>query len=170
MDKRNIDDLSVEELKNVYRKNDKIQNKVLDGYMDTELYWIGEMLDYIRPYLSSYSIGFSNRNQHLRVKDKDFDNFIYGLEKLQSDMCFFPEKDAHIINDAMNDLDVDKNDFVKKVLNQFNKFTDFPSYKELEDYFINSYLDSVDYKNFYVDDNNVLYEHVEYEKCYSLKN
>jgi hypothetical protein len=166
MNKRKFEELSTNELKMVYNQNDKLQNEVLDDYIENEMFWVGEMLDYIRPYLSSCSIGFNNRNQHIRVKNDRFEDFLYGLKKLQEDMCFLPEKDAHIIQNAIDNPAIDQRNFIRRILEQFDIFTKSPSSDYLESYFLDMYVEKMN-KDYYIDNNYRLYKHVEYEKSYS---
>ena len=151
---KNLNELTKEELIKVYKCNDKLQEAVLDEYMDTEMFWIGEMLDYLKHSLSSWSIGFSNRNQHLKIKSGYENRFIEGLKKLQKDMCFFSDKNAHYIEDAENGK-MRVEDLRREVLYQFDKFVEFPSNDDLESYF----LDMWDrFEDCYVDDDYTMFE------------
>jgi hypothetical protein len=76
MTKLFVENMSKEQLKEVFEANQELQNKVYEDMVDSELHWVGEQLDYINSYLSDWSIGPNNRN-YLKVSDSD--GFINGL-------------------------------------------------------------------------------------------
>lgn len=184
---KKISELSREELQQVYDNNSKLQYEVFDRYQDDQMFWISEMLEYLKPALSDWSIGF---NQHNYIKVKDFERLLSGIEDLQKDMCFFPDKNAHIVTDvkkAMQEYDKKQNDdierdmsewdkiesdyeekqtdFINEIVSQFDRCVSY-SLSDIEDYFHEFYVDQLNDESFYIDDDFILYENVAYEKSY----
>jgi hypothetical protein len=185
---KKINELSREELQKVYDNNNKLQYAVYEDFEESQMFWVSEMLEYLKDSLKSWSIGFNNRDQHIRVKD--FEKFVYCVEDLQKDTGFLPDDKAHVIEDAkkaIQEYDAKQNDdierdmsewdkiesdyeemqeeFTDEILSQFNKCCDYKQ-SDIEDYFFEFYSNERMDEDYYIDDDFILYEHISYEKCY----
>lgn len=92
-----ISELNNEELVKVFNANKKLQERVLDDMIESEMYWIGEELDYLKPSLNDWSIGTC---QHNYLKVGDSAEFIANLLALQEDYGLFSDSEKHIITDT----------------------------------------------------------------------
>lgn len=97
MTKLFIENMSKEQLTEVFEANQELQNKVYEDMVDSELLWVGDQLDYIRSYLSDWSIGPDNRN-YINVSDSD--GFINGLIEMDNGIPLFSDKEKVIIYDT----------------------------------------------------------------------
>jgi hypothetical protein len=95
--KKYIEEMSKEELTNVFNANSKLQNDVLEDMIDSEMHWIGEKLDYIRDSLSDWSIGTGQRN-YIKVNTDRLTDFLHGLSEMDKGVpAFNDEKAAEVI-------------------------------------------------------------------------
>lgn len=94
---KRISELTNEELKEVFAANSKLQENVLDDMIESEMYWVSEELDYLKPSLNDWSIGAC---QHNYIKVGDSSEFIDNLLALQEDYGFFSDSKKHIITDT----------------------------------------------------------------------
>ena len=180
---KNFDTLTIEELKKVFENNKKLQDNIFDAAHDDVSYWINEYFDCFERGAFDCNIGYPG--DYIRVKDQD--KFIQGLKQLQKDYCYLSEDDEKItlyadqLIDRYNNLSYydDKNaarlearieeliiilqgNFLRALVNEYNFYYDT---NNLCDYFIQSYADNLT-EDYYIDDNYILYQHIEYEKCY----
>ena len=61
----------------------------------------------------------------------------------------------------MNDI---KSELLKNLVNEYNYYYEI---EKTQEYFIEFYSDEImNNNNYYIDDDFILYQHIEYEKCY----
>ena len=185
--KKEIRNLTNEELKKVFNANAKLQQEVMEDIEESEMFWISEYLNCFKDSLSNWSIGFYNGNFITVQPDKEIE-FLNGVLKAQKDFCFlkdeFTEITKNLINkyyqldesqyeeDKQSEFDVlqieieeEFENIQSEVLNQFNIHTDFNS-EDAQNYFIEFYVDARLDENCYIDENFILYEDISYSKCY----
>lgn len=86
--RRSFDSLNEEERMLVYDRNKKLREDVWNAYIDTEDYWVSEILNYISDSLQDYDIGYCG----CRINGiKNYKKFIYGLSEIQHTFCFLPD-------------------------------------------------------------------------------
>ena len=79
--KKYLKDLNNEELINVFHANQKLRDDIYDDMIETEMFYIGEQLDYLRDGLSDWNIGAYNRN-YIEISDpSDFISALDAVEK-----------------------------------------------------------------------------------------
>jgi hypothetical protein len=91
--KKFIEEMNNEELTQVFNANQKLQEQVLEDMIDSEMYWIGEKLDYVRDSLSDWSIGTGQRN-YIKVNHNYLKEFLEGLIEMDKSVPAFSEKKA----------------------------------------------------------------------------
>jgi hypothetical protein len=180
---KNFDILTTEELKKVFNNNEKLKNEVFDAAQDDASYWINEYLECFERGALECNIGYPG--DYIRVKDQY--KFIQGLKQLQKDYCYLSEDDEKImlyadhlidrynnlpyyddtnaarLDDRIEELTtILQSNFLRILVNEYNYYYDTDN---LYNYFIESYADNLT-DNYYIDDNFILYQHIEYEKCY----
>jgi hypothetical protein len=186
--KKYIEELTKEELKLVFKANYKLQTEVYEDMVDSELYWVGDQLDYIRGSLRDWSIGANNYNY---IKVKDNSGFIDGLIEMDKGIPLFSDKEAKQIyevqelRDRFYEMPSDEDGYeeleeeyeaavqelAEAVTRQFGRRLDDCSNSEYQlDYFIEFYAESRLEKDlFYIDDEDdsyELFEDVAYIKSY----
>ncbi len=180
---KNFDILTTEELKKVFNNNEKLQNEVFDAAQDNASYWINEYMNCFERGALECNIGYPG--DYIRVKDQE--KFIQGLKQLQKDFCYLSDDDEKIISyadhliDRYNNLPyyddtnaarlddrieelttILQSNFLRALSSEYNYYYDTDN---LYNYFIECYSDNLT-DNYYIDDNFILYQHIEYEKCY----
>lgn len=186
---KRIDELTTEELRKVFQKNTVLQEEVSEDMQESELFWVGEVLDALNEYggLSSWYIGFCNRNQHIAAKDGKEWEFIEGVKKAQKEFGFLPEGENVCIDyvseliDELHDLELYSDEYyaleekvaehisnIERLLtDQFTKNLDGLLGTYEEDYFIEFYADARMNGDYYVNmDTFELFEDVSYTKSY----
>lgn len=185
---RTLKDLSREELLKVFEVNNKLEEQVFDDMFDNAHYWNTEYLESWNGGID-YAIGY-DRGAYFNCSDEEL--FLDGLKKAQKDYGFLADEYNSVIEYAeeiMNRMDnlnyeskyYDNNyerlaDRLTELINElehecYKRFMDeyeccFDD-RNKQSYFIEFYVDSrMDDDDFYVDDDYVLYEHIEYEKSY----
>ncbi len=181
---KKLSELKTDELKQVFYKNEKLQQELFDAALDDSLFWINEYFNYFKNGAIDYNIGYPGN--YLSIKNT-FD-FIDGLEGLQNDFCLFNDDDAKKIiyagelikkhdniycYDCINLERIEnridelahnlKNIFFKKIIDEYNYYFDN---NNLLEYFTSFYIDNLD-DNYYIDNDFILYQHIEYEKKYA---
>lgn len=180
---KKFNNLTIEELKKVFNNNEKLQDEILQHAQDSAHYWINEYMNCFDRGTIEYNIGYPG--DYMIVKNSY--DFIQGLKDLQKDYCYLSE-DAeknikycdHLMNrhnnlpfedyknaerlenridEIINDL---KNDFLNQLKNEYNYYCDS---KNLCEYFVEIYADDMN-GEYYTDDNYILYQHIEFERCY----
>lgn len=175
--------LTPEELKKVFDNNKKLQDDIFNAAQENASYFISEYLECFERGALEYNIGYPG--DYIRVKNQD--KFIQGLKQLQKDYCYLSEDDektmlyADRLIDKYDNLPYydDKNaarlearieeltiilqdNFLRLLVNEYNYYYDT---NNLCDYFIECFSENLT-GEYYIDDNYILYQHIEYEKCY----
>lgn len=118
-DRKYIEELTVEELTQVFNNNEKLQNQVLEDMIESEMHWISEKMDYIRKSLSDWSIGTGQRN-YIIVKTRSMNEFLEGLKQMGREVPAFSDtKAAEIIGKLEKaaeayynaDIDIDEDEY-----------------------------------------------------------
>jgi hypothetical protein len=186
---RKLNTLNKEELLKVLKKNSKLEEKVFDDMFDNANYWNSEYLSCWKNKGVDYCIGY-DRGTYFECTDKEL--FLDGLKVAQNNFGFLADKYNDIIVyvenliNKMNCLNCYSNYYdnnyerLENRIDELIEELESECYKRFmeeyeccfnndykEDYFYEFYVDSrMDNEDFYVDDNYVLYEHIEYEKSY----
>lgn len=180
-----LNELTHDELKAVYEKNSKLQQKVLDDMLDSANVWNGEYLACWKGGID-YCLG-CDRGTYFKCTDRDY--FIAGLEKAQNDYCFLPDEwdtkieyVAHLI-DRLNNLayadEVNEerlNKRIDELISEletacYKRFMEEYGYcfdsKNQLDYFLEFYAAERMDNDFYIDDEYVLRRRVVYTESYA---
>lgn len=186
---RTLNDLSVKELEKVLDKNSELKKQVFDDMFDTAHFWNMEYLDSWENKGIDYAMGYS-QGAYFHCKDEEL--FLDGLKKAQHDYCFLADEYNEVIEYAeklmsrMENLDYDSKYYDNNYERLADRLTELINELEYEcykrfmeeyescfnddykkDYFVDFYVNErMDMEDFYIDDDYVLYEHIEYEKCY----
>lgn len=180
---KRIGNLTIDELEKVFDANDKLQKDVADDYEESQMDYISDILDDLRSSLTDYSIGFYQHNFICYNNERDL--FSAALQACK-DYGFLPDKTAARIDyylsrcDVLDMMDYDNKHYTelseyienaadetaRTIEHEFNILTDY-SENDLLDYFKEFYADERMDGDYYIDDNYILYQHIEYEKCYS---
>ena len=83
--------------------NHNIQGDIMEYVMDCEYSYIDDMLQYIKPYLSDYSI-MAYSHSFMRVSDVA--GFINGVEKLNDDFGIFNDTDVKTLDNAIESVGI----------------------------------------------------------------
>ena len=184
---KNFKELSIEELELVFENNSKLQENVFDDMFDNANFWCSEYLNCWKNGSIDYCIGW-DRGTYFSVKDCGM--FLEGLEKAQKLYGFLSDDYNHMIEKAwelydkytyhaydFSDLNYERienrlTDIIetlesacyKRFMNEYEYC--FDSKNQL-DYFLDFYSDARMNDDFYVDENYVLFEHVDYVKSYN---
>lgn len=185
---RAFKELNQEELLKVFEVNSKLEEQVFNDMFDNAHFWNTEYLDSWNGGID-YCIGY-DRGTYFNCTDEEL--FLDGLKKAQEMYGFLADKYNPVIEYAekllnrMDNLDYDSKYYdnnyerlAERVTELINEL-EHECYKRFMDeyeccfddenkklYFIEFYADSrMDDDDFYVDDDYVLYEHIEYEKSY----
>ncbi|AGB62671.1 hypothetical protein [Bacillus phage phiAGATE] len=103
MEKKLIEELTQDELKKVWENNPKLQEQVKEDFMDSEMHWVSERLDYLKPYLSDWSVGAHNPSY---IDIGDYEGFVEGAERLSREMGLLQdEEDKKAINEMNSTRD-----------------------------------------------------------------
>src|SRR5699024_7955093 len=156
-------DMSMDQLEEVWEANGHIgsdlHDEVFDDMQDELMSYVGEILDTLEDGLSSWSIGFCNRSQHITAKE-NYSEFIEAVKKMQRCYCFLPDKyDEKIeyidgLNERLNEMNIDN----KQYDNLEEKVGE--SIKEIEDDITSQFTELLDgnignerdhFLNFYAD-------------------
>lgn len=176
-------ELTIEELEIVFNKNEKLQDEVLSAAQEDASYWINEYLSVFDRGTLEYNIGYPG--DYIRVEN-EYD-FIQGLKKLQKNYCYLSEesektivccdslmdrynnlsysdyKNADRLENRIDELITElKADLLKQLVNEYNYYYNTD---HLQEYFIELYSDNMG-DQYYIDDDFILYQHIEYEKSY----
>jgi len=187
---KRIDELTTEELRKVFQNNAKLQNEISEDMQESEMFWAGEILDVLNEYggLSSWDIGFCNRNQHITAKDGKEREFIEGVKKAQKDYGFLPDgenvyieyvdelimewKNVDMYSDEYVDLEEKIAEHISNIerllTEQFTKNLDGLLGTYEEDYFLEFYADARMDGDYHVNmETFELFECVSYTKSYA---
>lgn len=180
---KNFEQLTTEELKQVFNNNSKLQNIVYDAAIEDINFWVQEYFNCFERGALEYNIGYPGN--FITVKN-NYD-FIQGLKKLQKDFEYLPgdaKKDIkycdHLmarydalplndyknadllenrINEIINGL---KSEFLNQIVAEYNYYYDS---ENLKNYFLECYSENMS-DNYYINDDYILFQHIEYEKSY----
>ena len=180
---KKIKNLTIEELKQVFNNNQKLQDDVLQVAQEDSCFWIQEYMNCFDGCAVDYNIGYPGN--YITIKNQY--EFIQGIKELQRFYCYlseedeknalyaeelikrynklpyYDEKNADRLNLKIEELtEKVKNNLLKQLVNEYNYYYDT---KKLCNYFIEMYADNMTEK-YYVDNNYTLYQHIEYVKCY----
>ena len=143
---RNVIIKEVRELSNdeveLLLENDSIQDDIMDYVMDCELSYINDMLIYIRPYLSDYSIAAYSYSY---MKVNDATGFINSVDKLQSDFGIFNDTDVKTLYNAIKSADrylfseVGSDEYIE-AMNDVNSYA-----KVISNYLVNEFVEILEY-------------------------
>ena len=86
---KQISKLNLEELKEVYNKNQKLQHIVFDDMFENANFWNGEYLKCWERGSIDYNIGW-DRGTYFKVKDRD--GFLRGLKEAQKNYGLLADK------------------------------------------------------------------------------
>lgn len=165
--KRKIKELSSDELIKVFHANQKLREEIADDWMETQMFYIREYLEELRPALIDWSIGFDNYN-YLQI-DNHYE-FLLALIELQKKYAVLPDDTTEYmyqlrdkfmeVPDDQSFIDLEKqvDDLLSQLLDVFNFITEYPTTADLEEYFLDFYAESRLDDSFYVDDDYTLYE------------
>ena len=157
---KNFKDLNTEELTLVFENNSKLQEKVFDDMFDNAAFWCSEYLNCWKGGID-YSIGW-DRGTYFKCTDQN--SFLDGLEKAQETFCFLADEYNKTIKYCRELIEELENACYKRFMGEYEYC--FDSKNQL-DYFLNFYADERMDEDFYIDENYLLYEHVEYIKSYN---
>lgn len=188
---RKLNALNKEELLKVLNKNNKLKEKVYDDMYDNANFWNSEYLASWNNQGIDYCIGY-DRGAYFHCTDEEM--FLDGLKKAQKDYCFLADEHNKTIKYAekllsrMENLDYNTKYYdnnydrlaerLTELINELEHecYTRFMSEYEacfnntyMEEYYYEFYLEArmdMNNEDFYVDDDYILYEHIEYEKSY----
>ena len=181
---KNFEQLKNEELKIVFEKNKKLQEIVSEAAQEDACFWIDEYLNCFDRGAIDYNIGYPGNYMIILDQEK----FIDGLEQIQKNYEYLTEEaqkdltySRHLINrldnlsryDDINEarlinridgiLEDLKDEFLNKLINEYNYYYDG---ENLKNYFLEFYAENMN-DNYYIDENYILYQHIEYGKCYA---
>lgn len=178
-----IKDLTNDELKKVYENNNELQEKVFDALLEHAYFWIDEYTNEFDRNTFELNVGYPGN--YITVKENE--SFIRGCKKVQECFEIFSyttfnkvlyceklmgrwwlvqdEKNEHRINNRIDELIDDISDaFLDRLVDEYNAaFND----ENLIDYWVNFLADNYTCKDYFVDDNYILYEHVDFIKSYN---
>ena len=183
---RKINELNTDELRKVFEVNRKLQEEVSEDMQESEMLRVDEILSVLSSGLSSWSIGFCNRNQHVTAVD-DPRSFIESVEAVQRAFCFMPDsynedvselkatidewEDTDIDSDRFEELDEQIEEGIRSMgrdlANQFTKQLDGRLGSYEEDYFIEFFADERLSPAAYVNEDYELFEDVSFTKSYA---
>lgn len=182
--KKLISELTREELVKVFNGNEKLRTSVYDDFVEGEMSWIGDHIDYIKDSLNDWNIGTYNRNY---LKISDCREFLNGVEQIQKDFCLLSEDEEDLLSKAVNVADTHyesemysdeyyqlenemedlSNKVAQKLINHWESNLNC-SKETLEDYFVEFYSEErmIDEDYFVDTDSYELFEEVHFIKSY----
>ena len=138
---KEVQELSNEEVE-LLLENDVLQNEIMEYTIECESLYIDDMLQYIEPYLSDYSIAAYNYSY---MKVADVTGFLYGVLKLQDDYCILNDKDVKVLYNAIESadiycsLDIGTDEYI-------DAMNDVKSYvKVISNYLVNEFVEILEY-------------------------
>ena len=184
---RKINELNTDELRKVFEVNRKLQEEVSEDMQESEMFWVDEILDVLSSGLSSWSIGFCNRNQHVKASDNERD-FIEAVKDVQKAFCFMPDSynekvgeldtlveryyETDVYTDEFDELEEQVEDAIREmerdITDQFTKQLDGLLGNHEEDHFIEFYAHERLNEDAYVNEDYELFEDVSYTKSYAV--
>ena len=177
-----------ETLAKILVNNTKLVRDIEEDIIESEIDYISDMLDCFRGSLIDYSIGFYNRNY---IEVKDYEKLIDSCIGATEDYGFFNEEDLEYCKYARdlyerlnmmgwgnkqrdnleNKIEEVNNIIEDKVIEQFNKYTDYWTILKFEylcDYFYEFYSEERLNEGLYFDTETYeLFEDISYTKSYA---
>ena len=177
-----------ETLVKILENNTKLVRDIEEDIIESEMNYISDMLNYFRESLRDYSIGFYNRNY---IEVKDYENLIDSCIRVTEDYGFFNEEDLEYCKYANelyerlnmmgwgnkqrdnleNKIEEVNNIIEDKVIEQFNKYTDYWTILKFEylcDYFYEFYASERLEEDLYFNTETYeLFEDISYTKSYA---
>ena len=159
---------------NLIKNNDELKNEVEDYLIETEMFYIREILDELKG-ISNYNIGFYNYNfieiyRDLRneinfidscieisnnygVFNIDEDKWIKELYKKATDLYYMDYENQNY-NNLENEVELKIDELRDLLVSKFNDMTNIDNY-DIEGYLIDIYVDKLIDNNivYYYDDN-----------------
>ena len=183
---KKLSELTNEELKKVYKNNQKIQDDIFDTMVDDANFWVGEYLNNFERGALNYSLSASGYGDFLTVKNIDL--FVEGLGISEAMFTWLPdcaekiERLSELVdryNEVAYTLSIDNDNRLQDRINEltdglrielFNavrrEYDACCDAEKLINYFIDFYVNECMDDTYYINDNYILYQHIEYEKCY----
>ena len=183
---KKLSELTTDELKKVYKNNQKLQDDVFDALLEDVNFWVGQYLNNFERGAIDYSFSADGYRDFLTVKSVDL--FIEGLSISEAMFSWLPDYAEKIIylsalvdryNEVGYTLSIDNDDRLQDRIDEladglrielFNavrrEYNDCFDAENAINYFIEFYSVECMDNTYYVDDNYILYQHIEYEKCY----
>ena len=170
----------------MYKNNQKLQDDVFDALLEDVNFWVGQYLNNFERGAIDYSFSADGYRDFLTVKSVDL--FIEGLSISEAMFSWLPDYAEKIIylsalvdryNEVGYTLSIDNDDRLQDRIDEladglrielFNavrrEYNDCFDAENAINYFIEFYSVECMDNTYYVDDNYILYQHIEYEKCY----
>ena len=183
---KKLSGLKTEELKKVYKNNQKIQEDVFAALVESANFWVGEYLENFEKGAINYSFSVDGYRDFLTVKNIDL--FVEGLSISEAMFTWLPDYAEKIkrlselldrYNTVGYTLSIDDENRIQNRINElsdglrielFNavrrEYEACYDAKNSIEYFIDFYVNECMDDTYYIDDNYTLYQHIEYEKCY----
>ena len=183
---KKLSELTTEELKKVYKNNQKIQDVVFDALVESANFWVGEYFENFERGALNYAFSVDGYGDFLTVKNIDL--FVEGLGISESMFMWLPDyaekidrlsalidrynkicctlslDDENRLQDRIDELsDGLRIELFNAVRREYDACYDA---ENLINYFIDFYVYECMDDIYYIDDNYILYKHIEYEKCY----
>lgn len=183
---KKLSELTAEELKKVYENNQKLQNTIFDALTEDAYFWVEEYINNFKRGAINYSFSVDGYGDFLTVKNIEL--FVEGLSISEESFMWLPdyaekiERLAELVNrynEVRYTLSIDND---SRLCDRIDELTDglrielfnairmeYDNCYDTENailYFIEFYVDERMDDSYYIDDNYILYKHVEYEKCY----
>ena len=159
---------------NLIKNNDELKNEVEDYLIETEMFYIREILDELKG-ISNYSIGFYNNNfieiyRDLRNEINFIDSCIeisnnYGVFNIDEDEwikelygkannLYYMDYENQNYNNLENEVELEIDELRDLLVSKFNDMTNIDNY-DIEGYLIDIYVDKLIDNNivYYYDDN-----------------
>lgn len=137
---KEVQELNSEEVE-MLLDNESVQDDIMDYVMEGEFSYIRDMLIYIKPYLSDYSIAAYNYSY---IKVADAIGFIDGALKLQDDFGIFND-DVKTLYNAIESADLYVNSDIGSD-EYINAMNDVNSYiKVISNYLVNEFVEILEY-------------------------
>ena len=138
---KEVQELSNKEVE-MLLNNESVQDDIMDYVMDCELSYIDEMLQYIKPYLSDYSIAAYSYS-YMNVNDAT--GFINSVDKLQDDFSIFNDTDVKTLYNAIESADLYCSSEIGSD-EYINAMNDVNSYiKVISNYLVNEFVEILEY-------------------------
>ena len=140
---KEVQELNNEEVE-MLLDNHNIQGDIMEYVMDCEYSYIDDMLQYIKPYLSDYSI---MAYSHSFIKVSDVAGFINGVDKLNDDFGIFNDDHVKTLNNAIEVADlyytseIGSDEYID-AMNDVNAYV-----KVISKYIVNEFVEILDRKS-----------------------